>query len=49
MSKIWSLKEIEPSYDKTVFSSNIGQDMCNKVDKSSQIKQDKNSLTSTLA
>ena len=50
MLKNWSLKEAAPSYDqKFVCLENPGQNIWNKVDKSSKIGQDKKSLISTFA
>ena len=50
MSKNWSLKKTGPSYDKKLaFPDNPGQDIKNKIEKSSKIKLDKKRLISTFA
>ena len=50
MSKNWSLKENGSSYDqKCVFSNNSGQNIWNRLEKSSKIGQENKTLMSTFA
>ena len=50
MLKNWSLRETEQIYDQEfTCSDNPGQNIWNKIEKSSKIGQDKKSLSSTFA